>query len=70
MNFPYSEGTALLSIIDGKDELVMYGDYYHDKIDHRISGFLEGLEFVGCTHEMVKTIEMNDDISMYDYFNN
>lgn len=48
----------------------MYGDYYHDKIEQMISGFLEGLEFAGCTYEVRETIQMNDDISMYDYFNN
>ena len=28
-------------------EILMAGDYYHDKISQKIDGFIEGLEFAG-----------------------
>ena len=32
------------------DQLIMEGDYYHDKIDDRIEGFFEGLHFAGVEY--------------------
>lgn len=31
-------------------EVIMYGDYYHDKIDKQIEGFFKGLDYVGVSY--------------------
>ena len=44
-NATYDEAKALS--VDG--EIIMTGDYYHDKIDTLIRGFFYGLEYAGFT---------------------
>ena len=45
---PEIEGVDCLYI---EDELYMHGDEYHDCIDARINGFLEGLQYAGIEYE-------------------
>lgn len=40
------EGDGITALYRG-DELIMEGDYYHDKIDDRIEGFFSGLDEAG-----------------------
>lgn len=54
---PFGDGaTALYE--EGK--LVMSGDHYHDYIDSKIEGFLEGLEHTG---EVTTVVEYYSNIS-------
>lgn len=50
--------------IDGN--LHKYGDYYHDKIENWIEGFIDGLEWAGMSIEKreieCKDEKINDDV--------
>ena len=42
------------ALVDLDDKRVcISGDYYHDKIDEQIEGFLEGLKFANVKYELV-----------------
>lgn len=43
INDTYCKEEALVNLDD--DEIIMKGDYYHDKISDNINGFLKGLEY-------------------------
>ena len=47
VNDEFDEERALVEVTDNQFKVVQYGDYYHDKIDERIEGFLEGLIYIG-----------------------
>jgi hypothetical protein len=60
------------------DKLIMYGDYYHDKIDDCIRGFVAGLRFanVECSfdtvsldseHELVEEVSENGGVPPENY---
>jgi len=42
---------ALYKVINGELILVADGDYYHDKIDIKIQGFFNGLDFMKAEYE-------------------
>lgn len=48
INDTNEEERALVNI-DTK-EVILRGDYYHDRIDERIDGFLYGLRYVGIKY--------------------
>lgn len=53
---PDTEVTTLYFVVENDEkEEVLKGDYYHDKIDDKIEGFFEGLEFAGvnCAVSMI-----------------
>ena len=43
------EGDGITALYK-QDDLIMEGDYYHDKIDDRIEGFFAGLEDAGVVY--------------------
>lgn len=45
VSFAYESDGVTALYIDGK--LHTHGDYYHDKIDDWINGFIEGLKYAG-----------------------
>ena len=48
-------------------KVVMYGDYYHDKISERMDGFFEGLDYAGVKYiKEYKT--MDEGVDIYDYY--
>jgi hypothetical protein len=66
IEFPDSEGMSLCEIVDGKEVFIMYGDAYHDKIEHRIEGFFDGLSYLGVGgFTSYRTLE---DTDMYERF--
>jgi hypothetical protein len=44
-NATYEEEKALVNL--DTDTVIMQGDYYHDKIDYKIEGYLEALKDLG-----------------------
>lgn len=48
---PEGDGVTALYI---NDALWTYGDYYHDKIDDWIQGFLEGLDYATAEYNLHK----------------
>lgn len=48
---PDTEVTILYLEQDNGWKRILGGDYYHDKIDNKIEGFFEGLEFSGVNYE-------------------
>lgn len=53
---------ALFKEVDGKLELIMMGDYYHDKISDRIEGFLEAYKYNNMYYKLKRIcIEPGDE---------
>jgi hypothetical protein len=46
-------------LYDSEGNIVMAGDWYHDKIDEKIGGFFEALDYLGIPYE-VKTVKKNE----------
>lgn len=63
VSFPEGEGVTAIYI---DDVLFKYGDYYHDKTDEWILGFIEGVKWAGISLEerkyTCKDTELNDKI--------
>lgn len=63
VHFPEGEGVHAI-YVNGK--LEKYGDYYHDKIQDWIKGFLDGARWAGINFEETKVTcndpELNDGI--------
>ena len=53
-----SDSTLEMLYIDNK--YIMSGDWYHDRINTKIEGFLECLKFIGIPFEIEKR-QVNDD---------
>lgn len=49
-NETFEEENALVN--EETKEVVLKGDYYHDKIDSKIEGFFDGLEFCKMDYEI------------------
>lgn len=63
------EGDGITALYMG-DRLHMSGDYYHDKIDDKIEGFLNGVKLFDPTIEvdhLYVTAEDNEDIELMSY---
>jgi len=46
-------------------QLIMNGDYYHDKITEKIQGFLQGLDYTKFGYEWLETKVISEDDDMY-----
>ncbi len=44
---------VFVKLKDTKGNVVLEGDYYHDKIEEKIDGFVEGLVYVGYEVDIV-----------------
>ncbi|BEU14623.1 hypothetical protein [Bacillus phage CM1] len=62
-NATHEEEKALVNLDTGK--AILNGDYYHDKIDYRIEGYLEALKDYGIHTEEVPTEEIG---KKHEYF--
>lgn len=41
--------------------VLLEGDYYHDKIDHQIEGFIKGLEYAGVNVVIEQEATLDND---------
>jgi hypothetical protein len=46
-------------LYDSEGEIVMSGDWYHDRIDEKIDGFFVALDYLGIPYE-TKTVKKNE----------
>lgn len=46
-------------LCDSEGNVIMAGDWYHNKIDEKIEGFFEALNYLGIPYE-TKIIEKNE----------
>lgn len=49
------------AILEVNSEEILSGDYYHNKIDERIEGFLEGLKYCSLNICQFDIVETTDD---------
>jgi len=63
VNSTFEEEKALINI-DTK-QVLAHGDYYHDKIDEYIGGFLSGLSFANVQYELLDDICANPDTELF-----
>ena len=59
----FTGGDIEKALIDDRDDVVMSGDYYHDKINDKIEGFFEGLDYAKLKYNVE---EVEQDGSLYD----
>jgi hypothetical protein len=65
-NKHYEEEKALVDL--DKNEVLLKGDYYHDKIDHLIEGYILALVGFGIIiNEDVPTEWINREHKLYDF---
>lgn len=58
----YGDDGVTVLYFDGKE--VMRGDYYHDKIDEHINGFIKGVKYQGG--KVKQSSVRIDDLADYD----
>lgn len=68
INGAYSEVEKALVNVD-TNEVVLSGDYYHDKIDEYIKGFLTGLHYVGIEFHLLKPETIMSEHKMFKVCN-
>lgn len=62
-NETFEDERALVNKDTG--EILCKGDYYHDKIDEHIEGFIRGLKY--CGYEVIMDeIDINPDDKLFD----
>lgn len=70
-NGVYSEIEKALVNMDTK-EIIMSGDYYHDKIDEHMEGFLMGLKYAKVKYELLEPEVIIPEHEMFnkcDFYN-
>ena len=70
INSTYNDEKALINA-DTK-EIIVKGDYYHDKINEYIEGFLHGLRFTNIEYELLEELEVTPDMELFnicDFYN-
>lgn len=67
INEHYEEEQALYDL--EKEETIMKGDHYHDKIGPKIEGYLEALKDREIYTDSVPTEYITRDHKLYDKFN-
>jgi hypothetical protein len=63
-NSHFEEEKALVNL-DTK-QVILKGDYYHDKIDHLIEGYLQALKDYNLHNDEVQSEEINSNHEMYE----
>lgn len=67
INKEFEEEQALVSVEeDGSLDIVLKGDYYHDKIEHQIKGFLHGITWTDESSYEIETKHINHKDEMFD----
>lgn len=70
VNEEFDEEKALVEIKeDGTEQLIMKGDYYHDKIDQRMEGFLEALDYLEIEYSGNEEVKINHGHEKFDVLN-
>lgn len=64
INGEFEDERSLLNV--DTDEVMMRGDYHHDKIDEAIDGFLAGLSYAGVEYEMLEDVTAYKDTELYE----
>ena len=65
VNAELEDEKALVNRINGEIEVLVKGDYYHDKIFEKIEGFLEGLDYARVEYDFDDCnicIDHNDEL--------
>lgn len=63
INGHYEEEKALVDL--DTEKVIIKGDYYHDKIDYRIEGYIAALEDFEIYSDEVQEREIHSDHYMY-----
>jgi len=64
INNTFEEEKALINI--HTKEVLAHGDYYHNKIDEYIAGFLNGLSFANVQYELLDSVELTPDMELFN----
>lgn len=64
VNENFEEEKALFDLEEEK--LILSGDYYHDKIDGKIEGYLKALEDFKIYNKKVETVEIKENHKLYE----
>lgn len=60
-------GDIQKALVNGEtNEVIMQGDYYHDKISERINGFLTGVEYASRKPVWVDETEITKDHKLFE----
>lgn len=66
INKNFQEQMAIVEVCkDSSENIIMTGDYYHDKIEEKIDGFLIGIEFSDENTFVMKTEYITEEHEMY-----
>jgi hypothetical protein len=64
INGTFDEEKALVNM-DTK-EMILHGNYYHDKIDEHMEGFLMGLKYVKVKYELLESETITPEYEMFN----
>ena len=70
INSTFDEELALIN--KDTNNVIVKGDYYHDKINEYIEGFLHGLNFANVDYELLEDIEVSPKDELFelcDFYN-
>jgi hypothetical protein len=62
-NGSFEEEAALVDV--DTNEVIVKGDYYHDKIDEYIAGFIHGLAYSSTGIEVLDTLTVTPDMELF-----
>lgn len=63
-NGSFEEEAALINV--ETNEVIVKGDYYHDKIDEYIDGFLYGLSYSGIDYQEIDEITVDPKTELFE----
>jgi hypothetical protein len=69
-NATLEEEKALINV--ETKEIIMKGDYYHDKINYQIKGYLDGLKSMNIKYELLEELEVTPEMDLFnicDFYN-
>ena len=69
-NSTLEEEKALINV--ETKEIIMKGDYYHDKINYQIKGYLDGLKSMNIKYELLEELEVTPEMELFnicDFYN-
>lgn len=65
INKEFKEQQALVEVTNRAENIILTGDYYHDKIAQQISGFLLGVQWSGEDSYEVEVEEISEEHDVY-----
>lgn len=63
-NSTFEEEAALVNVEN--DEVILHGDYYHDKIIEQIDGFIYALNYLKIEHEILEPESIAPDNKLFE----